>query len=383
MRALAVVFALALAPAAAAQPAPPRISELADELQRIQIRMAEGDQTAYAEQLKQLKAIGAAIASVAPETWKSPREADALVVYLLSGGAPAELATPLSGDAIADSRRALARGAAAYIAGRSAEAAELLGKVDPAGLSPRLSGQVAFARSVLTTERDPKAAVAFLDWARLIAPGTLVEEAALRREIALLAKARDAPRVAMLTRQYAARFAASLYAADFFLNLARLTAEFALADEPADFERLARALAPLSPDARGVSWLALAKAATIGARSGPAVAAAREVLRSVRPDSEDGLRARLYLDAGRMLSGEVEAAAADLRTIPPSKLDRSDVALMAYARGVATQLRAAPSPAAVASQSDAAVGAKDSEGAIGLAEEALKRTADIAEAPKP
>ena len=62
---------------------------------------------------------------------------------------------------------------------------------------------------------NAKAAVELLDWARLLSPGGLVEEAALRREIALLAGAKDVARVAMLTRQYVTRFAASLYAADF------------------------------------------------------------------------------------------------------------------------------------------------------------------------
>ena len=45
--------------------------------------------------------------------------------------------------------------------------------------------------------------------ARLLAPGGLVEEAALRREIALLAEAKDMSRLAILTRQYATRFGAS------------------------------------------------------------------------------------------------------------------------------------------------------------------------------
>ena len=57
-------------------------------------------------------------------------------------------------------------------------------------LDARLAGEVAFARSVLETKRDAKTAVDLLDWARLLAPGGLVEEAALRREIALLAEAR-------------------------------------------------------------------------------------------------------------------------------------------------------------------------------------------------
>ena len=380
MKALAALafacVALGLAPAAAA---PPKISDLADELQRIQIRMAEGDKTAYAEQLKQLKAMAAAIAGAAPETWKSEREADGLVVYLLSGGWSAELAALLSGEAIVDSRRALARGAAAYIAGRSAEAAELMNKIDPAELSPRLAGQVAFARSVLATKRDPKAALDLLDRARLIAPGTLLEEAALRREIALLAQARD-PRAAMLIRQYAARFSASLYAGDFFRDLARLAAEFDLADKAGGLERLARALEPLPVDAKRAFWLALAKTLTIAVRPTPAEAAAKEVLRYVRSDSEEGLRARLYHDAGRLLAGEYESAAADLQALPPSKLDRSDAALLTSVRSVAAQLRAAPSSGAVAAQSEEPGRGAGAAGAIGLAEAALQRTGDLAEA---
>jgi len=383
MRAFAFVIALSLATAAAAQSAPQTISELADGLQRIQVRMAQGDKTAYPEQQKQLKAMGAAIAGAAPKTWTNAREADALAIYILSGGAPAELAALLSGDAIAESRRALARGAAAYIAGHSAEAAELLGKIDPTAFPPRDAGQVAFARSVIATKRDPKAAVAFLDWARLIAAGTLVEEAALRREIALLAESQDTPRAAMLIRQYAARFATSLYAADFFRDLARLAAEFSLADEPTDSERLAKALSPLNAETKRVFWLALAKTLTINGRPGPAVAAAKEALRYVRVDSEEGWRVRLYLGAGRLLSGEYAAAVADLQAFPPAKLDRSDAALLAYIRGVAAQLRAAPGPAAIAAQGDAAGGAKEAGSAIGLAEEALKRTADLMEARAP
>src|SRR5208283_5529527 len=98
-----------------------------------------------------------------------------------------------------------------------------------------IAGPLAFARSVLKTRGDLRAAVADLDWARLVAPGGLVEEAALRREIALLAEAHDAPRVALLARQYATRFPASLYAPDFLHDLARMIACSGLADEPGDY----------------------------------------------------------------------------------------------------------------------------------------------------
>jgi chemotaxis protein MotC len=372
-----VLAALFLAGRAGAQVELVKISDMADDLQRIQIRMAQGDKSAYPAQLKQLKAMGAAIASAKPEIWQDRREADALVIYVLSGGALGDVMALLKSDAVLESDRTLARGALAYITSHEADALDLLSAVDIRTLEPRLAGQIAFARSVLETKRDPKAAASLLDWARLVAPGGLVEEAALRREIALVAEARDAPRAAMLTRQYASRFGASLYAADFFRELARLIARFGLADDPANYQLLSGAAASLPPDGRRDFLLTLAKAAIVNARLDAAASAAAEALKSASADSVDEARARLYLDAGRLLSGGYDAARADLQAIATSRLDRSDAGLLASVRGVAAQLRTAPSAGAVEAQ-----GAQPGEGdkasgpaqTIGLAEVALKRT---------
>jgi chemotaxis protein MotC len=239
--------AFALVAPAAASAASANFADMADELQRIQLQIAQGDKAAYAAQLNQLKIMGAAIAAAEPETWKDRRQADSLVIYILSGGSLADLAPLLKGDAVVESEWALARGALAYVTNHEAEAISLLGKEDLNALDARLSGEVAFARSVLETKRDAKAAVELLDWARLVAPGGLVEEAALRREIALLAEAKDVGRAAMLTRQYATRFAASLYAADFFRDLAAAIVRFGLADDPGDYQLMARARAVRRP----------------------------------------------------------------------------------------------------------------------------------------
>ena len=186
----------------------------------MQLRIAQGDKAAYAAELNQLKAIGAAIATAGPDTWKSKREADSLVIYILSGGPLAEIEPLLKGDAVLESERPLARGALAYVTNHETEALALLRQTDLTALDARLAGEVAFARSVLETKQDARAAIGLLDWARLLSPGGLVEEAALRREIALLAEARDAGRAAMLIRQYVTRFGSSLYAPDFLRDLA-------------------------------------------------------------------------------------------------------------------------------------------------------------------
>ena len=45
-----------------------KLSDMADQLQRIQTRIASGDKAAYAAQIAELKAMGAAIAAAKPET---------------------------------------------------------------------------------------------------------------------------------------------------------------------------------------------------------------------------------------------------------------------------------------------------------------------------
>jgi chemotaxis protein MotC len=270
------------------------------------------------------------------------------------------------------------RGALAYVTNHEADALQLLGPVDLGGLDTRLASPLAFARSVLETPSDPKAAVIDLDWARLIAPGGLVEEAALRREIALLAEAHDAPRVALLTRQYADRFAVSLYAADFFRDLARLIGRTGLADQPGNYRLLSEAAAHLPAGGRRGFLLTLARAAALNARFDAAAAAAGEALRTATPDGAEDARGRLYLAAGQIFSEDYDTAIADLTRIDASRLDRSDAALLATVRNVAAQLRAPPAAGAAPTQPDASGDKADSEpSTIAKGEDALRRTGSL------
>lgn len=356
--ALAFAAFAVLGPSAAfADPA--KVSDLVEELQRIQLRMARGDKAAYPAQLNQLKAIGAAIAAASPETWKDKHEADSLVIYILSGGPLADVATLLRGDAVIESERPLARGALAYVTNHETDAINLLGQTDLTALDLRLAGEVAFARSVLETRRNAKAAVELLDWARLLSPGGLVEEAALRREIALLAGAKDVARVAMLTRQYVTRFAASLYAADFLPDLAGVVARLGLVDEAANYKLISNAVAALPTDRRREFLLSLAKSGLVNAKFSAAAAAATEALASSKAGSPEAMRARLYLAASRLFSDAYDAAVADLRTLSASKLDRADAGLLTAARRAAVELRLIPEPGVVDTQDPAALSGGD------------------------
>ena len=378
--ALAALTLMAPPHAGAEPPEPATLSTMADQVQRLQTRIAEGDRSAYPTEMDALKTMAEAISAAKPETWADRREADAVVVYVLSGGALRPVVPLIRDDKLVESERALVRGALAYVTNHEADALELLGGADLTALDVRIAGPIAFARSVLKTRKDPKAAIADLDWARLLAPGGLVEEAALRREIGLLAEAHDAPRVAQLSRQYAERFAASLYEPDFFHDLARIVARTGLAEDPANFRLLSAAVARMPAEGQRDFLLTLAHAATVGGRFDAAASAASEVLRRAAPGSVEEARGRLYLDAGRIFSdGAYDTALTDLRQISVAKLDRSDVALRAAALGVAAQLRITPDAAAVEVQAPADGGAgKDGEpSTIRSAEEALRRTESL------
>jgi chemotaxis protein MotC len=357
------------------------ISELTSDLQALQARIATGDKAAYAAQSGRITAIGAAIGAAKPEVWQAKSETDAIVIYLLSGGESREIVRVLDSGAVPASETPLIRGALAYVLGNEDEAVKRLLGLDPRGLGLRLAGPVAFAQSVLETKRDPAKAMALLDLARLLAPGTLIEEAALRRETMLASDQRNVDRVAMLSRQYATRFGASIYADNFLQSLADALTQTGTIDSPANFAKFNALFAALPPETRRAFLLGVARAAMLDGKVEVAGAAAGGALGVVVADSRDEARCKLYQGMARILTPEYDSGLAELQTLAVAKLDRGDQELLVRARGIAAFLRepladivqhpATASPPPVAGDNDAATQT------IALAEASLERTASL------
>jgi chemotaxis protein MotC len=66
----------------------------------------------------------------------------------------------------------------------------MLKDVKPRAIPSSMSGHIALVQGRCLPHSDAPAAIERLDDARLLLPGTLVEEAALRREILLVGQAR-------------------------------------------------------------------------------------------------------------------------------------------------------------------------------------------------
>ncbi len=315
-------------------PATP-LSDAVMDVQRLQARLAQGDKAAYALSRDRLHEVGKAIAVAAPDAFKIHEERMAVIAYLLSGGSPRDVGKIVErGDFPADEQDLL-RGAVGYVAGKQAQAEALL-PYDASKMSLRVAGQLAFAQSVLTTAKDPRKALDLLDMARLLAPGTLVEEAALRREILLVGDLRQTSRVAFLARQYLERYGRSLYAVDFVSTLAKTAIRSDLCatlDDLAKFEAL---LAMTPPETARAFMLAVSHASLPLGRFDVAAAAAAEVLKTAAADSPEALSATVYRLAARFPKlNEVEALAA-FSAVPEDKLTPEDRALFkaaAYAHG--------------------------------------------------
>lgn len=356
------------------------ISAMAADLQRLQVQIAAGDKSAYAAQQERLNAIGAAIGAAKPEVWKSKDEADAVIIYLLSGGQPRDVVQLLQSGAVPESETPFMRGAVAYILGNEADAEKLLGGLDPRRLDLRLAGQVAFAQSVLQTSRDEKKAIALLDLARLLAPGCLVEEAALRREILLLNGEHDADRVALLSRQYANCFGRSVYADGFLQSLAAAIVQSGVAESLPNYQKFTPFISALAPEVRRGFLLTIARAEALNGKFAVAGAASADALRDSPSDSAEEARAKLYQAAARIMSPEYDDGVAELQSVAQSKLDRADQALLGAVRSVASYLREPPAEIDLARERAAPAPPDPNDEAaatIALAEAAMSRTAAL------
>jgi chemotaxis protein MotC len=319
---------------------------LVRSLQILQEQIANGNVAAHAAQSALLTRIETRFTQAPPETWQDPRNARAAVVYLLSGGKPALIRTLLSYEKPPAIEERLIKGALAYVEGREEEALELLRTVDVRRLPPSLGGPVALVQSALVVRQDVATAMAFLDEARLLMPGTLVEEAALRREIFLAGQIDNAERFEALATQYVRRFRHSIYAGNFREHLAVALTRFSFAQNTSMFSRIQRILQQLDPASRRSLYLMVARTAVLRGKTDMARLAAEQAAAASRDGSADGDRARLYRAITSVLGDSYEDGMRDLAKIDRARLPARDIELLDATLRLAGQVRKWPAGAA-------------------------------------
>lgn len=337
MSALAVVATLA-APALAGQDEALAPYQMVRSLQLVQDRIAAGDHAALPMQRKLLEMIDARISTADRDEFADPRNFRSLLIYAMSGGNPRTLDHVLARLQLEDGQKRLASGVLNYVSGRPQAAKTALGGVEPLAAHMEIGAFIALVKGVVSANDDAPGAARALDQAILLGPGTLVEEAALRRRVSVATELGDATRFLDVSDEYVRRFLRSPYASQF--ADAFVAGVIALHDK-LDREALVGIIAGMEPEQRNVIYLRIARRAAIDGLADLSTFASTQVMAGADAGAQDSdPRAALYSSLVTLTSGTRDEVLPRLKAIERSRLSANDRLLLDAAEAVAGELTA-------------------------------------------
>ncbi len=234
-------------------------------LQLVQDRIAAGDRDAIPLQDDMMPLLEEAFRAAGNVIAQDPRDLDALMMYALSGG-DVRLVKELIPSLKSREREAkLATAVVLQRSGLAELAARVVNDMRPQDFNETVGAYLAIFKSGLVAPGEEPRAIAELDIARIAAPGTLVEEAALRRQLSLYAGRNDFGGVMQTARRYFDRFAASPFAGPLVDAFSEETVRLSRDEDRDAVEAL---VDRLSPQRALAVFYRLARAAAVQGRSG-------------------------------------------------------------------------------------------------------------------
>lgn len=328
-----LVSALASVGGRAAAEGGPAPFRLMRSLQLVQDRIAAGDRDAIPLQDDMMPLIEDSFRAAGSSIAQDPRDLDALMMYALSGGdvrLVKELIPHLK------SREREARLATAVVLQRSGQAelaARVVNEMRPQDFGELVGAYLAIFKSGLVAPGEEPRVIAELDIARIAAPGTLVEEAALRRQLSLYAGRNDFAGVMRTARRYFDRFAASPFAGPLVDAFSEETVRLSR-DE--DRDAVNALVDRLSPQRALAVFYRLARAAAVQGRSGFLAWASEIYGERLGDDASAKERANLafFRELARLPALDRDEAIARFRTFDGKALGSDEKRLLAATRSV-------------------------------------------------
>jgi chemotaxis protein MotC len=184
------------------------------KLQDVQSRIAAGDTSVTAAQRETLLEIEKNIANLSVEH-AEPEDFMAATVYVLSGGKPAAVDQLINAKSIPPALHALMTGATHYVRGDLELASEKIARLASGQFPSFLGGHLAIAQARAVEALTYPQRREKLRIVTSTLPGTLLEEAALRRLIELAARHSDTTIFVRAALRHTRRFKNSLYGSEF------------------------------------------------------------------------------------------------------------------------------------------------------------------------
>lgn len=332
--------------------ATPSPLQMVRTLHLMQDQIATGSTEAHVGQRGLLSVLDIRLMELAAEVWQNGKNVHAAVSFVLSGGNPGLLRKllELGSSVVTENDRPLVEGALAYVEGREEAAYNALVSLDPRTFPPTMSAQLALVQSALAVRKDPAKSDELLDFVRLQAPGTLLEEGALRRQVFVASQTGHIEKFQSLATDYLRRFRHSVYAGNFRQRLASASTRIDFGQDRSRFDGFVAMMQELEPEARRDLYLLVARASVEQGFAKSARLLASKAKELAEGDTVSIARARLYRAASMITSPEeIKAAVEELHQLDRALLPASDVALLDSAIAMAGHIQTMPgAPAALA-----------------------------------
>ncbi|OBZ92801.1 chemotaxis protein [Pararhizobium polonicum] len=326
--------------AAAQEDLPPY--KMLRSLQHIQDSIVLGDHSAAEMQRFMLAAIDKRLRDADSAVFADPRNVDAAFIYAMSGGNPETLSYLANHDIEGNFDNRVVEALTHYLDGKGELMVEGLTKAVPEYRNSRVGPYLYLVLGNATAQQNPAVSLKYYDWARLMVPGTNIEEAALRRSIALATRGAMPDKGFGYSLSYARRFLTSPYASQF----ADVFVELAVANYSEQTEvKIQEILGFMDRPRQREVYLRIARRAAIGGMQELAtLASTRAQDLSDVADAGPKALASLYSGLVGVPSKGILEAVKDISSIPDAELSPRDRALRQAATVVAQEVLRAPDP---------------------------------------
>lgn len=302
-----------------------------------------GDRAAVQLQDQMIQDVGKAISSAPASLWRDDRNQTALVLYLLNGGPPQPVRRLLN-QRIELGKLEKPMIALLAFSERRQNAGELLAGIDPMAL-PRTAGAVLAMAKGMSLQSDPAKARGQFRIAQLLAPGTVIDEGALRREISLLVAEKNGPEAVSRAARYIWRFGRSVYS-EHLTN--RFSGEVLpeLASKGTAIEPMKRYFNEIPTPARRALLLSMTRDSVLAGHLDRIAFLSGEArqIENATPDEDN--RVTMYEAISRSLVNDPVGGADALISVDRSLLSPKDLGLLDATLALVKSVRQPPVPSA-------------------------------------
>jgi chemotaxis protein MotC len=307
-------------------------------IEKLQDSVVAGDVDAAKYSTQLMLQFETDLAATPDDQLNDPRNILSIVVYLLSGGNPGVDEMRLRKIKIDPKYEVLLGGAMTYANGDKEGASAKLSAIDVNELPLEVSGRLLLIQAILISEKDTEGALSLLEKASARMPGTIVDEAALRRCSAFAAKLNRFSVFDACASKMIRHFPNSPYWPEFSSTFVNYVANV----KEQDAHIFSSWLIPMLSDLALASQLeVLLSISKIGVVNGNYVlanlCASRAGILS-RKNSTEFSRGMLYSGAALIGLKQIAVAAYRLKMVDPSLLQKDDHTLLQRAADISQQI---------------------------------------------